>query len=130
VIVAKGSTVLLRDADVGGGVIVQPGGALDVENSGIAGAVIAQNPSAIRVCASAVNGALSVSRATGFVLIGDNGDDGCAPNTIAGALIVRNNTHGLEVIGNRIRGAVIISGDSGNGAFPEDISPEVADNGR
>jgi hypothetical protein len=40
-----------------------------------------------------------------------------------------NNTGGLEAIGNHVGGAVINTGNSGAGPFPEDTTPEVSGNG-
>jgi hypothetical protein len=81
-VVASGSTVLLRHADITGSVVVLPGGAIDVESSVIRGSLVAARPLAVRVCGSVINGALSVTDATGFVLIGASGVAGCAANTI------------------------------------------------
>jgi YVTN family beta-propeller protein len=125
IIVAPGETLLLRNAQVTGSVIVQQGGALDVENSTMA-ALIANRPAGVRVCASTVRGSLDVSSATGFVLLGDQGDDGCGPNRIGGSLVLTGNTGGLEAIGNLVVGALVNVRNSGAGAFPEDNGPEVS----
>jgi len=86
------------NANVTGSVVVQPGAALDVEGSTVSGSISAQGPSALRVCAIYLGGSLSSTGAKGFVLIGGDGDDNCAPNTIAGSLVLRNNTGSLEAI--------------------------------
>jgi len=129
IIVASGTSVLLVNARVNGAIIVRRGGSLDVENSTFA-ALVADGSAALRVCASIAKGSVNVSNATGFVLIGDSGDDGCAPNTIGGSLHMENNAHGLEAIGNHVRGGVVDTGNSGAGPFPEDSGPEVSGNGR
>jgi len=97
IVVSSGSTCLVN-ANVTGSVVVQPGAALDVEGSTVSGSISAQGPSALRVCAIYLGGSLSSTGAKGFVLIGGDGDDNCAPNTIAGSLVLRNNTGSLEAI--------------------------------
>ena len=126
-IVGPGMQVLVSSATVGS-VIVQSGGAVDIENSTVS-SITASGPSALRVCNTTITGSLNVSRANGFVLIGDSGDDGCIPNTIGGTLSLTSNTGGVEAINNQVGGAVISSGDSGTGAYPEDTGPEVTGNG-
>jgi len=105
-VVRAGTAAILRDAHVNGSVTVQPGGALDIENSTIVGSLGATGPS-------------------GFVLVGDSGDDGCAPDSIGGSLILSGNSGGLEAIGNQVGGTVTNVNNSGAGAFAEDTSPEV-----
>ncbi len=99
---------------------------MDLENSTVT-SLVTNRPGSVRVCAGTLNGSAVVSGATGFVLIGDSGDDGCKPNTIRGVLILANNTHGLEAIGNHVS-FVLAAGNSGAGAFPEDNAPEVSGN--
>ncbi len=92
------------------------------------------------VCSSHLGGSLSSTGAKGFVLIGGDGDDNCGPNAIAGSLVLRNNTGGLEAIANTVGASVVTEGNSGAGpppedaspedASPEDASPEVSGNGR
>jgi hypothetical protein len=128
-IVTPGMTVLLNNATVGGRVILQSGAELDIEDSTIAGPFTASWSGALRICGSNIHGSLSVNGASNIVLLGDQSDDGCAPNTIGGSLILQNNHFGLEVIGNKVTGAIAISGNSGTGAFPEDSAPEISGNG-
>ena len=125
IIVRSGTSLLLLNATVAGSVVVQPGGTLDVENSTISGGITASNPAALRVCGSTTGGSVSVTRATGFVLIGDPGDDGCAVNAINGSLSLTSNTGGVEALGNHVTGSLVSSGNSGTGAFPEDTAPEI-----
>ncbi|HWG75156.1 MAG TPA: hypothetical protein VG184_13985 [Acidimicrobiales bacterium] len=42
---------------------------------------------------------------------------------------MRDNTAGLEAIGNTVGGSVVDTANSGAGAFAEDTSPEVSGNG-
>ena len=128
-VVPAGSILCLSDAHQSGSIIVQRGGGLSVENSTISGSVTAYSPRVFRMCGSTTGGSVSVSGATGFVMVGDPGDDACASNTIGGALILQNNHHGLDAIGNTVKGAVTVSGNSGVGPFPSDTGPEVSGNG-
>jgi subtilase family serine protease len=126
--VAAGSTVLVRNATIGGAVSVKPGGSLDLEQSTVSGALTDSGGGALRVCGSTVNGSVSVSNAAGFVLVGD-AVDGCATNTITASLVLTNDHHGVQAIGNRVSGAVLSSGNSGAGPFPDDLGPVVSGNG-
>jgi hypothetical protein len=49
--------------------------------------------------------------------------------TVTGSLDLTNNHHGVQAIGNRVGGAVINSGNSGAGLFPDDLGPVVSGNG-
>jgi hypothetical protein len=71
----------------------------------------------VRVCGSRTVGALDVMNAGRLVIIGDP-VIGCLPNTIVGVLIVKNNTHGVEVIDNTVIGTSDIGGNSGPGPYP------------
>jgi hypothetical protein len=128
VIVAPGTTLLLRNANVSGALDVKAGGAVELESSTVNGSLTASGPSAVRVCASTVHGAVDISGAGGGVLVGDQ-LDGCNPNTIGGSLILRNNTHGLQAVGNRVAAALSASGNSGAGPFPDDPTAQVTGNG-
>jgi hypothetical protein len=130
VLVPAGGSWLLFAAEVTGPVVVAPWGSLDVESSHVSGTLTASGPSALRLCGTTVDGAVSVAKATGFVLIADSDDDACASNTIGGSLVLRNNTAGVEAIGNRVAGAMVSSGNTGAGPLPEDTAPEVQANGR
>ncbi|HWH11914.1 MAG TPA: Ig-like domain repeat protein [Solirubrobacteraceae bacterium] len=126
-VVPAGSTVLVRNASIGGSVAIDPGGSLDLENSTVSGGLADSGGGALRVCGSHISGTVAVSSATGFVLIGD-ATDGCAPNTIGGALDVKNNVHGVQVIGNTVSGPVLSRGNAGAGPFPDDTSANVSGN--
>jgi hypothetical protein len=127
-VVAATGTVCIINAHVNGGVTVQKGVNLVIENSTISGAITANTPGRVRICGTTTRGSVTVTGATGFVLIGGDGDDNCPPNTILGSLSVQNNHAGLEVIANTISGALINSGNSGAGPLPEDTAPDVNDN--
>jgi hypothetical protein len=111
------------DATVGGAIVLPKGDSLAVINSTVDGSINAPNsPNAVEVCGSNfVGGAVTISGAQGLVIVGDPGDAGCAPNTIGGTLLLTNNTHGLEAINNTV-GGLIVSGNSGPGPFPGDVT--------
>jgi hypothetical protein len=112
------STACLSNAQVTGAISVRAGGSLDVEHSTISGPILASSsPGMIRVCASRTIGALDVMNAGRLVIIGDP-VIGCLPNTIVGVLIVKNNTHGVEVIDNTVVGTSDTGGNSGPGPYP------------
>ena len=123
-VVARGTTCIVN-AQIQGSVIVQRGAAIVIENSTISGSVTANNATSARICGSATAGSITINGSTGFVLVGDTGDDQCAPNSIGGALNLQGNTAGLEAIGNAVTGAATNTANSGRGPFPEDTAPEV-----
>jgi hypothetical protein len=128
VVLGPGSTCIVN-ANVAGSVTVPKGAVLDLEGATISASIIASGPGTVRLCGTTIAGSLSINGATGFVLIGDTGDDACAANTISGSLTLQNNTGGVEVIGNHVGGRVTASGNSGTGPFPDDTGPDVSGNG-
>ena len=111
-VVPAGTTLCLVNATQNGAVIVRQGGWLVATNSRITGTVTADHPAGIQLCGNDIRGSVSVHHATGFVLVGDPAN-GCVGNTIAGSLILQNNTGGLVDQGNRVAGSTIVSGNSG-----------------
>jgi hypothetical protein len=84
---------------------------------------------AFSLCGSSVGGNVGISGASGFVLIGDPGDDKCASNTVGGSVSLTSNNAGVEVSQNtRISGNVTLNNNTGGGPFPEDTRPEVEAN--
>ena len=61
-VVAAGSTVLVKNATISGAVSVKPGGSLDVEQSTIVGAITDSGGGALRVCGSTVRGSVDAER--------------------------------------------------------------------
>ena len=110
-IVVTGS-VCVVNAQITGGITVQPGGSVDVENSTLTGSINASSSGPIRVCSSTISGAVTVNGATAPVMIGDPTDGGCGINTIHGSLTLQNNTGGVEALGNNVSGALVQSGNS------------------
>jgi hypothetical protein len=126
-VLGPGSTCILGGT-INGSIIVPKGSALDLEGATVTGSISADGATFFRMCGTTTN-AVAVQNSTGFVLIGDPGDDGCAVNTLSGSLLLLHNTAGLEAIGNHVAGAIVVSGNSGAGPLPEDTAPEVEGNG-
>jgi hypothetical protein len=113
---------------VGGSVIVGAGQMVFISNSTIGGAVTANGPALFGLCHSTVGGAVTVRDATGFVVIGDPGDDGCPGNSIDDGVVLQSNHGDAEAWSNSITGSLVVHGTTGTGPFPDDTSTEVADN--
>ncbi|MDT4894474.1 MAG: large repetitive protein [Pseudonocardiales bacterium] len=124
-IVTSGTTCVLN-ATITGGISVANGAVLDVENSTVNGSISANAPGGLRICGSHT-GTITVSKATGFVLIGDPANN-CAPNTVAGSILASNNTGGLVIVGNTVSGTVTATGNSGAGPLPGETGPIVSGN--
>ncbi|MFB7613991.1 Ig-like domain repeat protein [Kitasatospora sp. NPDC056181] len=127
VLATTGSTCVLN-ATVNGTVLVQPGAALFVSNSTVANGISSRGATQFGVCGSRITGAVNVAETTGFTLIGDPDDDGCAPNRISGGMSLGNNRGGVELVSNQIGGTVSVSGNTGHGPFPEDNGTELEGN--
>jgi hypothetical protein len=130
VTVPPGGTVIVDNASISGGISVGAGGTLDLESSTVSGSLNANGAATIRVCGSSVGGSVVISGTTGFVLLGDTGDDGCAGNTFNGSVLLISNHGGLELSGNPfLAGPVNLTGNSGSGPFvPDDNAPEIEAN--
>jgi uncharacterized repeat protein (TIGR01451 family) len=123
----SGGTWCVSGANVAGSLSVAAGTNVVITNSTIGGSVNASNPAGFSLCNSTV-GSLSVNGSSGFVLVGDPGDDLCPGNTINGTVSLSNNGAGVEVSHDRIAGSLVLSGNAGGGPFADDVSPEVEAN--
>ena len=118
--VTSGQSICIS-GKVSGGVTVKPGGALFLNGATVSGGISSNGATAIRFCGSTISGNVTVSATTGFLMIGDGGDDGtpaCADNTITGTVTISNNTGGIELGGDTINGTLNVSGNTG-GDDPE-----------
>jgi hypothetical protein len=113
-------TTCLSNAHISGGISVAKGAVLDLENSTVTGSITANKPAGFRMCGSTTGG-VSVSGATGFVLIGDPANN-CPANTITAGLTVANNTAGLVVIGNTIAASITAYGNSGTSPLGQPVT--------
>ena len=126
-----GSTCL-TNATVNGATTVRPGGALSIRGSRLNGSLTSTNANALTICASSVGrGSSLIIGTAGFVLLGDNGDDGtpaCAGNQFAGSLTLDANTGQAELGGNTFRGSVTVNNTSGTGPDAESTTTEIEAN--
>lgn len=119
----------INGATVNGPVTIGTGAQVVIVSSRFNSSITSSRAASFALCGSTVTGGVSVSGTTGFVLIGDPGDDVCAANTLGSSVTLSNNTGGVEIAGNtRIGGNVSLTGNSGAGPFPEDFEPEVEGN--
>ena len=128
--VSSGQSVCVTGI-VNGGITVQKGGALFVSLSTINGGISSTGATALEVCATTINGALSASTSSGFVGIGDGGDDGfppCLADAITGNVSLSGNTNGFELGGDAVVGSVTVTNNVGGGPTAEDAKPEIEGN--
>ncbi len=125
----SGSTCV-TNATVDGGITVQPGAALSLNNSKVNGGVTSFGAKAVTFCGNSIHGESTISSATGFVLIGDNSDDGfaCAGNDLRGHLTLSDNAGQVELGGNEIHGGASVSNTTGNGPTIENSVTEIEGN--
>jgi hypothetical protein len=130
--VASGQSICIASpARVNGGVTVQANGSLYLNGVTVNGGLSASNAGALLVCGTTVNGGISISGSTGFVTLGDGGDDGapsCAGNTVHGGVTVTTTTGSFEVAGNSITGTATFSSNTGTGPYWQDATPEIEGN--
>jgi hypothetical protein len=110
----------LQGATLNAGVTISPGGSLLVDHSQLSGPIVSDRAAAVRICASSVTGSVSLTRTSGFVLLGDgadNDDVGVAPcggNTIRGVVNVVSSSGPVELGGNTVTGTVNLNGNTGS----------------
>jgi hypothetical protein len=124
----QGTSICLIGRNIPGSINVPAGQSLVLINSTVGGSVNASNPASITVCNTTVNGSVNISGASGFVLLGDPGDDNCPGNSFGSTVYLANDHGGVEVSHNQhIGGSLILSGDSGSPLL-DDAHPEVEAN--
>jgi hypothetical protein len=130
--VSSGQSICLSGSGrVNGGVTVQPGGSLYLSGGTVNGGLNANHSGAITICGASINGGATITAASGFVMLGDGGDDGspaCAANSINGGVSITNGTGSFEVGANSISGGATFSGNTGSGPFGQDATPEIEGN--
>jgi hypothetical protein len=125
------NSTCLTNATVVGSVTVQPGAALSVTNSSIIANLASTRATAVSVCSSSVTGMTTINGTTGFVLLGDNGDDGqpgCASNQFTGVVSLDHNTGQAEIGGNKILAQLAVTNTSGTGPDTETTATEIEHN--
>jgi hypothetical protein len=97
----SGQATCLLNARIGGSIRIGAGAVLAVVGSTAAdGSLTAQKAGQIMICGSRIGGPAAVLDAGALVVAGDPGHSQCAPNTFGHGLLLRNDSHGVEVIGN------------------------------
>ena len=124
----SGGFWFVQGAHIKGSLTITAGTDVLILNSTIDLGVTGTNPRAVGICNTTVKGSVSITGASGLVLLGDPGDDRCASNNIQGDVSLSSNAGGMEVQSNKIGGNVSLTGNSGAGPFPEDLGPEVEAN--
>jgi hypothetical protein len=102
-----------------------------VTHSSISVNLASTGATAVSVCASSVTGLTTINRTTGFVLLGDNGDDGqpaCAGNQFTGVVSLDRNAGQAEIGGNRMLTQLAVNNTSGTGPDAETIATEIEHN--
>ncbi len=125
------NSTCLVNATVIGSVTVQPGAALSASKSTIVVNLASTGASAISVCGSNVTGLTTIGGTTGFILLGDNGDDGqpaCAGNQFTGLVSLDQNTGQAEIGGNKLQVALTVTNTSGTGPDAETTATEIEHN--
>jgi large repetitive protein len=115
----------LQGATLNAGVTVSAGGSLLIDHSRVTGPIVSDRAAAVRICASSTDGIVSLTRTSGFVLLGDgadNDDVGVAPcggNAIRGVVNVASTSGSVELGGNTVTGTISLSGSTGSAAEVE-----------
>jgi hypothetical protein len=111
--VSSGLTGLV-DATQTGQVTVEAGAALSVTGSTVTGAVTATDPAEITYCGSTETGNLTVTGATGPVVLSGALPDGtaCAADTISGAVMITGASAPVTVTGLNGRGKLTLENDT------------------
>jgi hypothetical protein len=126
--VGSAGTACVRGATVNGNLNISGASDVVIINSTILGNITAGGSGARALCNTRVNGAVTISGSTGFVVLGDPGDDLCAGNRIGAAVTLSSNSGGLEVESNTLSANLNVYSTSGIGPFPEDNAPEIESN--
>ena len=106
----------ITGATITGAVSIPAGATVAISGSTLSGALSSSRAAALSICSTSIAGSVSVSGSTGFLLIGDNGNDGspgCGADTIGGALALSGNTGGVQVGGTTVQGPASLTGNAG-----------------
>jgi hypothetical protein len=125
------SVCVAAPGKVTGPVTVNSGGALSLNGATVGAPISSTGATALWFCGATITGSVSVSATTGFVVIGNGGDDGpsaCTGNTVKASVSLGGNTGGFEVAGNQITGSVSFTGNTGTGPYWQDAAPEIEGN--
>jgi Big-like domain-containing protein len=107
----SGGSACFTNATVNGGVNISQGANVYFSNSTVGGALTATSPGTIGICGGQVKGQVSISGASGFVLVG--GDTASCPGVKISGSVLLNNNHGLRLGGNQVlSGAVSVTNNN------------------
>lgn len=126
----NGGAWCVSNANVSGSIVVAKatGTTVSIVNSTVSGGISAGSDGAFTLCGSSVGGSgVTISGASGFVLIGDPVDDSCAANNVQ-SVSLTSNTAGVELTQNTVTNNVAVFSNSGHGPFAEDSAPEIEGN--
>jgi hypothetical protein len=128
--VSSGQAVYLSPGTtVGGSVTVQAGGALIAQGAKIGSSIYAAGATAVRLCASTIGGAVSITKTTGLIIAGDNdGAVACAGNKVGGAVGISGNYGGVEFDANAVGGSLAITGNAGTLPPPDSGTVDAVGN--
>jgi len=117
--VDAGQTLCVANARVIGPITVNAGGGLSVVGSQVSNGIVANSPASFSVCGSQVSGPSSipgrgvvVTNSSVPVRIGDP-STGCAPNRVAGDVILTANSGGLVLGSTTVTRNVTVNDNSG-----------------
>lgn len=120
-------TTCVSGITINGNLKVPKGASVVLIDSTITGSLTASGAKAVTVCNTTVDKSVRITGATGFVLLGDPGDDNCDPNTFSKVTLSKN-AGGVELGQNTITGNVTVSRNTGSGPFAEDQGLELEGN--
>jgi uncharacterized repeat protein (TIGR01451 family) len=126
-VVVGAGTTCINGATIGGGILAN-GATIFITNSTTGGSVQLFGSHLGAVCSSNVHGSVIVKNSTGFVVIGDPGDDGCGGNTVIGGGVVLTTNHGDIEVGSNHLPSLTLSGTTGVGPFADDTRAEIESN--
>src|SRR5581483_5343902 len=118
----------VSSATVGGNIKVPAGGKVLLLSDTVGGTLNVTGAGQVIICGSTFGGSVRIASSTGFVLLGDPTDDGCAGNTFNSGVTLTSNSAGLALVGNKIGGGVTITSNTGTGPAPNHTSPKVGAN--
>ncbi|TMC08981.1 MAG: choice-of-anchor D domain-containing protein [Chloroflexi bacterium] len=124
------NSTCITNATIFGNVEVKPGGAVSISQSTISG-LESGGAKAVTVCGSTVKGSTDIDGTTGFVLLGDAGDDGqpaCAGSTYSFQVSLDKNGGQVEVGGNHLPGGLSVTNTNGSGPDAETPTSEIEAN--
>jgi len=120
-------TTCVSGMTINGNLKVPKGASVVLIDSTITGSLTASGANAVTVCNTTVDKSIRITGATGFVLLGDPGDDNCDPNTFSKVTLSKN-IGGAELGQNTITGNVTVSRNTGSGPYAEDQGLELEGN--